>query len=143
MNRPVVVAMGGLFLLGAACGHTKSTEATSPPEAEQKAKERKPASSQPGPQENGTGGIPVASTPEALLVPGADKQIRDKLVAAGFLREGEGHSMEAALRRFQKAHDLPETGIADHQTVQSLGLDPNHIFKHAEASPSDHQERGH
>lgn len=139
MNRSFLIAALGLLLVAAGCGHTKSTEATSPSEAEQTAKERKPANSETGKKENGRGAIPVASSPEALLVPGGEKQIRDKLGAAGYLKEGEGQSMEGALRRFQKAHDLPQTGIADHKTVQSLGLDPNRIFKRGEASPSDHQ----
>lgn len=142
MNRSVGIAALGLVLAAVACGHTKSTEETSPwqaeQKAEQKAKPEKPPSSETNEKENGRGGIPVASNPEALLVPGGEKQIRDKLGAAGFLKEGEGQSLEAALRRFQKAHDLPETGIADHKTVQTLGLDPNQIFKRGEASPSDH-----
>ena len=142
MNRSAVVVMMGLLVAGAGCGHTKSAEATSPSEAEQKTGEHKPASSEMGSKEKattGTGGIPVASNPEALFAPGAEKQIRDKLGDAGYLKEGEGQSVEAALRRFQKAHDLPQTGIADHKTVQSLGLDPQRIFKHGKTSPSDHQ----
>jgi hypothetical protein len=142
MNRSVAVVTMGLLVVGSGCEHTKSTERTSPSEAEQKTGERKPASSEKSTKENattGTGGIPVASSPEGLLVPGAEKQIRDKLGAAGYLKEGEGQSMQAALRRFQKARDLPETGLPDHKTVQSLGLDPERIFKHGEASPSDHQ----
>lgn len=146
MSRSLPVAALGLLLVGAGCGHTKSTDATSPSEAEQKAGERKPPSSAAGSKENATtatGGIPVASNPEALLAPGGEEQIRGKLADAGYLKKGESQSMTAALRRFQKAHDLPETGIPDHKTVQSLGLDPNRIFKHGEATPSDHQEGGH
>jgi hypothetical protein len=37
--------------------------------------------------------------------------------------------MSDGLRRFQRAHDLPATGIPDHQTVKDLGLDPDQIFR--------------
>jgi Putative peptidoglycan binding domain len=68
--------------------------------------------------------IDVATAPEALLQPGAGDKVRQKLGLA----EGSG-SMTAALRRFQREHDLPATGVLDHETVEKLGLSPDEIFE--------------
>ena len=73
----------------------------------------------------------VASSPEGLLAPGAEAQIRDKLADGGYLEKSDKDaSLESGLRKFQKARDLPQTGIPNHETIQALGLDPNRIFKH-------------
>ncbi len=138
------------LLLGTlSCGHTKTTDATSPSTPE-KAEERTPPADHPDRVSSGqavrestgaakrdtpaeTKGIPVAASPEGLLAPGGESQIRDKLSDGGYLDKKDEHaSMDAGLRKFQKAHDLPETGIPDHKTVSALGLDPGRIFKHAE-----------
>ena len=71
----------------------------------------------------------MSTSPAGLLAPGADDKIRDKLAAAGFAAKGK--STDEALRRFQRANDLPATGIPDHETVKKLGLDPNDIFRAA------------
>ncbi len=130
------------------CGHAHTTDATSPSTPE-KVEERTPPADHPdrvsghaagggapakqNPAE--TGGIPVASSPEGLLAPGAEDQIRDKLASGGYLDKDDKHaSLDAGLRKFQKARDLPETGIPDHQTIQALGLDPGRIFKHADVN---------
>lgn len=145
MNAPRVAALA-LLLGGLGCGHTKTTDATSPSGPE-KAEERTPPADHPdrvaghsgggGAKRNEspaeTKGIPVAANPEGLLAPGAEAQIRDKLAGGGYLDKSDQHaSLDAGLRKFQQAHDLPETGIADHQTVKAMGLDPGRIFKHAE-----------
>jgi hypothetical protein len=80
-----------------------------------------------------TASIPVAASPEGLLAPGAEAQIRDKLASGGYLdKNDEDASLQTGLRKFQKARDLPQTGIPNHETVQALGLDPGLIFKHAD-----------
>jgi len=72
------------------------------------------------------GEIPVASSPSGLLKPGAEQKVRDELgVKAG------GGSLRQALKKFQKDHDLPATGILDQRTVESLGLDPDDVFERA------------
>jgi putative peptidoglycan binding protein len=124
---------------GLACAHAKTTEAEqpqsaqkSPPAAEDHSAKRaaaEPASKSPT-------AIPVVGAPEGLLEPGAEPKIRDKLAAGGFLGQGgDDHdaSLREGLRRFQRAHDLPATGTPDHETVKKLGLDPNQIFRHAQA----------
>lgn len=143
--RALRAAALALALAGASCGHTKTTDATAPSSPE-KVEERTPPADHPervaGHPEGGgarhdnpaeTKGIPVAASPEGLLAPGAEAQIRDKLATGGYLDRNDEHaSLAAGVRKFQQAHDLPETGIADHQTVKALGLDPGRIFKHAE-----------
>ena len=53
-------------------------------------------------------------------------------MAGGFLgRDASDAAKRQGLRRFQRAHDLPATGVADHETVKRLGLDPDQIFRQA------------
>jgi len=139
-----------LFLsiaLGGACAHTKTTDDGTEKtekkedrkdegkEAEAKPRAAAPLSGQarelhPGNRE----AVPVATAPDALLKPGADDKIRERLGAGGFLprdaKASEG-SMRDGLRRFQKANDLPATGVPDHETVKKLGLDPDQTFRKA------------
>ena len=123
-----------LALSGLGCAHTKTTDATSvsePPKGASPPSDRPPAKVHQGAETSG--GIPVASSPEGLLAPGGEQEIRDKLVDGGYLKKGDdGQSTTSALRKFQKDKDLPETGIPDHQTVRALGLDPQRVFKHAD-----------
>lgn len=67
--------------------------------------------------------IPVASSPHGLLKPGADEKVREKL---GVPKQG---GMRKELMNFQREHDLPATGMLDHETVEKLGLDPKDIFQ--------------
>jgi hypothetical protein len=132
--------------LSGACAHTKTTDdgSSRPAEAEKepqaKKQEKKQTPRAPG---EGKGSelhpgkpdaVPVATAPEALLKPGAEDKIRERLIAGGFIDRDEkesGAAMRRGLRRFQKEHDLPATGVADHQTVKGLGLDPDQIFRQA------------
>ena len=146
MKRTVGRLGLGLGLLWLGCAHTKTTanDVSEPPPGASPPADHPPTVPSEGnrsaahahhAQPTETGGIPVASSPEGLLAPGADRDIRDKLADGGYLRKGdESQSTEAALRQFQKKHDLPETGMPDHQTVKALGLDPNRIFKHADVN---------
>jgi hypothetical protein len=129
------IAFFALALVG--CAHTKTTEPTEP--AEPKAAE-KPSSTERAPH---TGKLraaptgerpkttPLAQAPEGLLTPGAEQKIHDKLSAGGFAKKDENASTGAALRRFQAAHDLPSTGVPDHETVRRLGLNPDDLFRKA------------
>ncbi len=146
MTRTRAIAAAALVgCLG--CGHAKTTDATSPSTPGQ-AEERTPPADHPdrvaAPRAEGahrdnpaqTSGIPVASSPQGLLAPGAEAQIRDKLAEGGYLDKNDKNendsSLESGLRKFQKARDLPQTGVPNHETIQALGLDPGRIFKHAE-----------
>jgi hypothetical protein len=125
-------ALFALALVG--CAHTKTTEPADPEAAE------KPSSTERAPR---TGKLrvaptgeqpkttPLAQAPEGLLTPGAEQKIHAKLSAGGFLNEDANASIGAALRRFQAAHDLPSTGVPDHETVRRLGLNPDDLFRKA------------
>jgi hypothetical protein len=133
--EPLSIAFFALALVG--CAHAKTTETTEPakPEAAEKSSstEKAPRTGKlrvapTGEQSKGT---PLAQAPEGLLTPGAEQKIRDKLSAGGFMKEDANASTGAALRRFQAAHDLPSTGVPDHETVRRLGLNPDDLFRKA------------
>ena len=124
------LAFVALAMLG--CAHAKTTDATEPKAVEKPpATERAPRRLRAPPTAEQQKTVPVAATPEGLLTPGADQKIHDKLSASGFLREATHDSTGAALRRFQAAHDLPATGVPDHETVRRLGLNPDDLFRKA------------
>jgi hypothetical protein len=126
-----------LALIGlAACGHAKTTDEGTPAaesgptsHREKNAGKRAPARQGSAEPASTPGDVPVSTSPAGLLAPGADDKIRDKLAAAGYAAEGK--STKEALRRFQKANDLPATGMPDNETVKKLGLDPSEIFRAA------------
>ena len=130
------VGLVALLVALAGCSHAKTTDEGKPakeaaPEAKEEAgtKKRAPARQRAPEAATKPGDVPVSTSPAGLLAPGADDKIRDKLAAAGFAADGK--STKEALRRFQKANDLPATGIPDHETVKKLGLDPNETFRAA------------
>lgn len=132
VTETMSIAFFALALVG--CAHTKTTEPAEPEVAE------KPSSTERAPR---TGKLrvaptgdqpkttPLAQAPEGLLTPGAEQKIHDKLSAGGFMKEDANGSTGAALRRFQAAHDLPSTGVPDHETVRRLGLNPDDLFRKA------------
>jgi hypothetical protein len=135
----VVLALGG-----GACAHTKTTDDGKPRETDGDTKKEEPKETKPraaAPEGKGSElhpgkreAVPVATAPEVLLKPGGEDKIRDRLVAGGFLERDNKQSktaMREGIRRFQKEHDLPATGVADHETVKGLGLEPNEIFRQA------------
>jgi putative peptidoglycan binding protein len=131
MTAKLGLALALIALAG--CSHAKTTDQGKPakgaePEAET-AKKREPARQRAPEPASKPEDVPVSTSPAGLLAPGADDKIRDKLAAAGFAAKGK--STDEALRRFQRANDLPATGIPDHETVKKLGLDPNDIFRAA------------
>lgn len=69
--------------------------------------------------------IEVATSAKGLLEPGAEDKVRERLGVP----KGEGY--RGALMRFQREHDLPATGILDHETAEALGLNPSEIFASA------------
>jgi hypothetical protein len=131
--------------LAGGCAHTKSTDEGAAARDEQDQKEAGKTTKPESRRTGGTGAheaggqgagkhatVPVASAPEALLAPGAEKKIREKLAADGFMgrdAETSDASMREGIRRFQRAKDLPATGVADQETVKRLGLDPDQIFR--------------
>ena len=145
----VRLLLAAALALSGACAHTKTTDdgSSKPAEAEKAEKEpqAKKQEKKQTPRAPGEGkgselhpgnpdAVPVATAPEALLKPGAEDKIRERLIAGGFIDRDDkesGAAMRKGLRRFQKEHDLPATGVADHQTVKGLGLEPDQIFRQA------------
>jgi hypothetical protein len=127
------------FAVAAGCAHTKTTDegTAQKGEGEKKepqAEEAKPRPSSQKPHKPAPSGdpneVPVATGPEALLTPGADHEIRQRLVAGGFLaRDASDAATREGIRRFQRAQDLPATGVPDAETVKRLGLDPDKTFR--------------
>lgn len=162
MMKRTTMTLGAALLFATGCSHSRSVakndsdmrEATSArseqrrestsPHAEHKAKTRDADGVER--DEQGRREIPVATSANGLLKPGAEKQIEQRLADEGFLhRKDEGEtggprataSTTEALRRFQEKHDLPATGMPDQETVRKLGLDPDAMFKAGEVSPTD------
>lgn len=82
---------------------------------------------------------PLATSPAGLLKPGAEKKIQDQLAGRGLLESDDARSGEldgatrAALRRFQREANLPETGVPDRETARRLGLSPDDVFRSTKA----------
>jgi hypothetical protein len=129
------IAFFVLALVG--CAHTKTTEPTesAKPETAEKpsATERAPRTGKlrVAPTGEKPKTTPLAQAPEGLLAPGAEQKIHEKLSAGGFMKDDANASTGTALRRFQAAHDLPSTGVPDHETVRRLGLNPDELFRKA------------
>jgi hypothetical protein len=129
VRRGLWIALATLALGG--CAHTTTTDDGTEKKEEPKAeKERAAKAERRDAEPRGT--VPVATKPEALLAPGADEKIRERLVANGYLADDAKPSVGAmrdSIRRFQRAQDLPATGVPDHETVERLGLDPDETFR--------------
>ena len=154
MTRPTI----GLVLLGLAvgCGHTRAvtdkpkadteaqapSDAAGPPHDKDAPARHRPtpvASARAGGQrrneaDGGVNSLPLATSPLALLKPGALKTIQERLARDGFLPANQATgeldaATHAALARFQRQHNLPATGAVDNATTEKLGLKPDDVFK--------------
>ena len=123
------IAFLALAIVG--CTHAKTTEAITPTAAvKAPATERAPSKLPAAPTSEKPKRVPtpLAAWPVGLLRPGSEQKIHEKLTTGGFMKDDTNGSTEAALRRFQAAHDLPATGAPDHETVRRLGLNPDDLF---------------
>ncbi len=146
--RVGLVAALALVIAGG-CAHTKTTDEgregregedqkAATPGGPEKSDTRKPhagggAHEPTHRQSGGDHSVPLATAPAGLLAPGAEDTIRKRLAAEGCLDDdakGSGGALGEGLRRCQKAHDLPATGMPDDATIKALGLDPGQIFRH-------------
>lgn len=89
------------------------------------------------PEEEGVkpegGRPPVPASPEALLAPGAVKEIQQALADRGYLpgrfTEGElDDATSAGIRRFQEDEGLAATGMADRETLRRLGVEATEAY---------------
>jgi peptidoglycan hydrolase-like protein with peptidoglycan-binding domain len=64
--------------------------------------------------------------------PGSARRIQQALHDQGYLREAPSGRLDAptsaALREFQRRHDLAETGAPDRETLRRLGIDPSGVY---------------
>jgi Putative peptidoglycan binding domain len=79
-------------------------------------------------------GLTMASTPQGLMLDGAEEKLQVRLGAKGLLpAEHRTGRLDAetreALRRYQKREGLPATGLPSYETVRHLGLDVDSIFR--------------
>jgi hypothetical protein len=146
MRLPLVAALA--LVIAGGCAHTKTTDEgresregedqKATPGAAEKTETQKPhaAGGAYEPTHHESGGdhsVPLATAPGGLLAPGAEDKIRKRLAAEGCLEDdakGSGGALTEGLRRCQKAHDLPATGMPDDATIKALGLNPDQIFRH-------------
>ncbi len=82
----------------------------------------------------------VAASPEGLMNPGSARKIQQALHDQGYLRDAPSGQLDeptsAALREFQRRHDLAETGAPDRETLRTLGIDPSDVYKTAPGGAS-------
>lgn len=76
----------------------------------------------------------VAADPTSLMLPGSETKIQNALKEKGYLRSASGEldaPTSAAIRRFQRDQQLPETGAPDRETLRRLGVDPQDVYRTA------------
>jgi Putative peptidoglycan binding domain len=124
---------------GAGCGHTHTASDTGTSAAADKtaAKHRDDISADaPGKTMRSENGPPLATSPGGLLEPEAVKELQEKLVSHGQLAEADQSGKldgptHKALREFQRANNMPATGMPDDLTIQRLGLKPEQLTRAA------------
>lgn len=116
-----------LAVLG--CAHAKTTDGETAGEEGARKAARDPAHPTAEAPTQKPGHPPIAAHVGDLMEPGADDQIRRRLVAKGYLPDKPDAPLADGLRKFQAKQDLPATGVPDHETVRRLGLDPAKIFR--------------
>jgi peptidoglycan hydrolase-like protein with peptidoglycan-binding domain len=125
------------------CGHTHTASDTGAAPA---AKKEDPPAKDKGPtradhptvvtlkSDARAGAPPLATSPVGLLKPEAVEAIQGKLASRGDLAKDDRSGKlddptRKALRAFQRANNLPATGMPDDLTVKKLGLDPGEVFR--------------
>jgi peptidoglycan hydrolase-like protein with peptidoglycan-binding domain len=138
------LALAICFAAGAGCGHTHTASDTGTSAAADKTAADKPAAKRrddisadaPGKTMRSENGPPLATSPGGLLKPEAVKELQQKLAAHGRLAEADESGKldgptRQALREFQRANNLPATGVPDDLTIQKLGLKPDQLTRAA------------
>ena len=124
-------ALAAATLLAAGCARTQRVSAPAAP-----GKAQAPA---PAPDARGSGGVPprgdrpaVPASPQSLLAEGAVARIQEALGDRGYLGQHRAGTLDAAtsaaIRKFQGAQGLAETGFPDRETLAKLGIDPETAY---------------
>jgi hypothetical protein len=129
---------------GSGCGHTQTASDTGANAAADKTPADEPAAKHrddisvegPGKTVRSENGPPLATSPGGLLKPEAVKELQEKLVSHGQLAEADQSGKldgptHKALREFQRANNMPATGMPDDLTIQKLGLKPDQLTRAA------------
>jgi hypothetical protein len=133
----LALSLGGAALSG--CGHTHTASDTSANAAADKPAAKHPddiSAEAPGKAIRSENGAPLATSPAGLLKPEAVKAVQQKLASHGRLAEADESGKldgptRQALREFQRANNLPATGVPDDLTIQKLGLKPDQLTRAA------------
>jgi hypothetical protein len=138
MRARRVAAAFALLAALSACGRVRKVDRPDGGEAAPPKAEAPDRPSEKGvPPGEGRPRVPAA--PEALLAEGAVGRIQEALAGRGLLgehRRGElDEPTSAALRRFQEAEGLAETGFPDRETLRRLGIDPEQAYGRAGDAP--------
>jgi hypothetical protein len=116
-------SVGSLLVVAVACSHT--TEVETGATADRSERPRTPAARPTPAARSADGdGTPLASDPMEMLTPEGRKRLREQLERRDLLKSG---TVPAALRKFQAAEGMPETGMPDDETLRRLGLDPDDV----------------
>jgi hypothetical protein len=138
MKKDMKLATLALVAVAAVgCSHTETVRQPQTPRTQ--AAESPPRKGTVSRENVREGGPPVPVSPEGELAPGQLEKIQDRLVRRGMLERKSGgldETTRAALKKFQKSQDIPETGLPDQETVKRLGLDPDQVFARKEARGS-------
>lgn len=113
-----------LVVLGVGCAHATKTRAQEEGEATASDKEVKP------PQRTET--LDTSPSTAKLFKPDGLKKLQEALAAKGQEVKTTGRldaSTQKALREYQKANELPDTGLPDFETLRRLGLKPEEVFE--------------
>jgi hypothetical protein len=106
-----------------------------PPQARSGPRRRGAPESRLPPRSPSRGRPPLAAAPEDLFVNGGVERIQDALAARGCLDRASAARgvidavTSAAVRRCQAELNLARTGVPDHETARTLGLDPDALFR--------------
>ena len=114
--RQIAVAIAALSIAGTsvAAGNDASTSSSA---------SDKSYSTQAGTSASGHGSAMTSGSHDASLVRSAQQALKDKGYDAGAIDGQMGPATESALRSFQQAQGLQQSGNLDQQTLAALGLE--------------------
>jgi len=135
----IAIALAAFSIAGGAiAAGTEATTTTAPPSGSQAATSGSPSTS------SATGQANAASPDEGnpALVRSVQQALKQKGYDTGSIDGHVGPSTQKALRDFQQAQGLPQSGSLDHPTLSALGVDANQgAMQDPGASPMQGQER--
>lgn len=118
------------------CAHATKTEAVAKKDPEAKGaapKNAEPKSAEPKKPAAARDEMSTSATTKAMFKPRGlevlQKALQDKKVEAIKVTGKFDTQTQEALRAFQKAQTLPDTGLPDFETLRRLGLKPDDVYQ--------------